>query len=377
MDVPFADQLLKWYVTRLNHGPKKVQPISTLDLKNVKRVLLVLTTGLGDAVLSTPVFTNLRQALPNADIRLLCRKNWVSLFEHDADLNKIIVYHGKYRRFFPTLTQLKDFAPDLTLVLHGNDPDIIPLVYLSGSPYIVRIPVSTTRYPFLLSNQSREQDKNTIDNLHYIDNRLRILDTIRVAATSRFPRIYLKPELINSTLDKIHQLGSINSYWVYHPFAADMYKTWPLDKAQAFLNSAIEQSNSMVLITGNHAQRAAIDILLQSLPAGKAINVAGSLNIAETAAILSKAKYVVAPDTGILHLAAALNVPTLGLYAATSAKLVGPRAQSARQVIIQKSPLHTPCFEKKCTAPPNCCMNQINIEEVCNTFNELATDVNK
>lgn len=377
MDVPFADQLLKWYVTRLNHGAKKVQPISTLNLKNVKRVLLVLTTGLGDAVLSTPVFTNLRQALPNADIRLLCRKNWVSLFEHDADLNKIIVYHGKYRRFFPTLTQLKDFAPDLTLVLHGNDPDIIPLVYLSGSPYIVRIPVSTTRYPFLLSNQSREQDKNTIDNLHYIDNRLRILDTIGVAATSRFPRIYLKPELINSTLEKIHQLGSINSYWVYHPFAADMYKTWPLDKAQAFLNSAIEQSNDTVLITGSQAQRAAIDTLLQSLPTGKVINVAGSLNIAETAAVLSKAKYVVAPDTGILHLAAALNVPTLGLYAATSAKLVGPRAQSAAQVIIQKSPWHTPCLEKKCTAPPNCCMNQINVEEVCNAFNELSTDVKK
>lgn len=371
MDIPFADAALEWYVRR-DGRRRPVMSIAELRLSAVRRVLLMLTTGLGDAVLSTPVFPNLRRALPAADIRLLCRAGWSGLFTHDPDLNGVIEYHGKYRRFFFTLDALKRFAPDLCLVLHGNDPDIIPLAYLAGSRYIARIPWSTTRFDWLLSNRSRPEDATTLPGRHYIENRLRILDTIGVAAADRFPRVQIGREAWFSARAKVPTLADGGrGYWVYHGFAADLYKTWPVAKAKILLSDALERIPELkVVATGSARQRTALEEILRGLPTERAINTAGSLSMAETAAVLAGAKCVVGPDTGVLHLAAALGVPVVGLYAPTSANLVGPRSRTGKVRIVQKPPVESPCPEKKCLRVPHCCMDQIEVGEVLQALAE-------
>jgi ADP-heptose:LPS heptosyltransferase len=178
MNPPFVDALLFSHVRRkASFAP--VRPLEQLRIGDIRRVLVVLTTGLGDAILSTPVLPALRAALPHADIRLFCRAAWEPLFAADPDLSAVIPYRGKYRHFFSTLRALRDFSPELTVVLHGNDPDILPLCYLSGSPFIVRIPTTGTRYGFLLSNSDRVADRTTLPLLHYIENRLRRINTLR------------------------------------------------------------------------------------------------------------------------------------------------------------------------------------------------------
>ncbi len=372
MDVPFADQILRRYAGLLHRHGKKVAPISTLSGDTVRRVLLVLTTGLGDAILSTPVFSNLRRALPSADIRLFCRSPWVSLFKHDPDLDGVIRYYGKYCRFFSTLAALRDFAPDLTLVLHGNDPDIIPMMYIAGSRYIVRGKWASTRYRFLLSNGDRDADREIAPDLHYIENRLRILHTIGISAQERFPRIYVPQAARMQACRILSELSpAVSRYWVYHAFAADMYKVWPLNKGRALIQEALDSFPEIsVVLTGTNKERPALAKLVKGLPGDRVINVAGKMDILQTAACLQGAQCVVAPDTGVIHLAAALDVPLVGLYAATSAAAVGPRPRHKAHRIIQKQATCTPCINKKCAYVPENCMNQITVAEVENALRE-------
>ncbi len=194
MNIPLADSLLYAWVRHRSRSTG-IAPIAALRLEQCKRVLLVLTTGLGDAIFSTPVFPAIRQALPAADIRLLCRAAWAPLFASDPDLSGVIVYPGKYRRFFALVSALRRFGPDIAVVLHGNDPDILPLAFLAGSRFIVRIPTAGTRYGFVLSNLARTQDRATVAGVHYVENRLRILDTLGIPPVSRTPRIHLDPGL--------------------------------------------------------------------------------------------------------------------------------------------------------------------------------------
>jgi ADP-heptose:LPS heptosyltransferase len=362
MNIPFADEVLHFYVTRRARA-HPVQAVEQWRLSETRRVLLVLTTGLGDAVLSTPVFPAVRKALPRAQIRLLCRAAWAPLFDADPDLNGVIRYPGKYRGFFSLLAELRRFGADLALVLHGNDPDIIPLVFLSGSRFIVRIPTDGTRYRFLLSNRDRPEDRAILAGRHYVDNRLRILDTLGIAAAERHPRLSVLPAVRDAVAARLRARLGGRPYWVMHAFAADLYKTWPQEKARALLEqSRRARPDLAILLTGSAADRDA----LQKLAAGlsEVHVVAGEFNIADTAACLLGAACVLAPDTGVLHLAAALEVAVIGLYGPTSASLVGPRSRGRAPLIIQKSCACEPARARQCPYVPRNCMDHIGVDEV-------------
>lgn len=368
MNIPFADSLL-YACVRHRSRRNAVAPIAALRLEQCQRVLLVLTTGLGDAILSTPVFPALRRALPGADLRLLCRAAWTPLFANDPDLSGVIVYPGKYRRFFPLVSELRRFGPDIAVVLHGNDPDILPLAYLAGSRFIVRIPTAGTRYGFVLSNLDRTQDRATLAGVHYIENRLRILDTLGIAPLSRTPRIHLDPGLRERVGSRIAtRIGTRSApYWVLHALAADAYKVWPLEKTRRLIELAAQRHpGTAVILTGSRADRPALDRLRADIGAGQGMAhvLAGELDIAETAACLAGAACVVAPDTGVLHLAAAVGAPVVGLYAPTFASLVGPRAAARLPAIIQKPQTCNPCVDKHCPYTPKNCMDQIGVDEV-------------
>lgn len=360
MDVPFAASLLEHWVS-LRARQEPVRPLAELDLTGIDRVLLVLTTGLGDAILSTPVFESVRSALPRARIGLFIRASWAPLFLNETDLDEIIPYPGKWRRFFPTLNRLRIFSPQLTLVLHGNDPDILPLAYLAGSRFIVRIPTSGTRYASLLSNFDREVDSHTIADWHYVDNRLRILDSVGIPHTRTTP--VLRPSKNKEVSDWLREVCENRPYVVIHPWAADSYKTWPITQALCFLEEfETTFPEYLVVITGSRADNSSAKRLAEGL--GHVRLAAGKFGIEGTAALISKAKAVVAPDTGILHMASAMDVPTVGLFAPTNPAFVGQRAESAIALSLVRPLTCSPCMEKKCSYHPAACMSQFVASDV-------------
>ncbi len=362
MNIPFADSALFHYV-RYRARRKPIQSLDSLRLPAIRRALVVLTTGMGDAILSTPVLPALRRAMPLADIRLFCRSAWTPLFRADADLNGVIPYHGKYRRFFSTLRRLRAFAPELAVILHGNDPDILPLCYLAGSRHMVRIPTTGTRYGFLLSNLSRDVDRATVPGWHYVENRLRILDTLGVAAAAGNPRIHLDEPTRQRVAARLSTDLGDHPYWVLHVYAADAYKVWPSASARRLLERARSAlPKYSIVLTGSAGDRERLEQL--SVGLSGVHNYAGRLDVAETGALLAGAGCVVAPDTGVAHLAAAVGAPVIGLYAPTHASLIGPRAEARRVTVIQKPQTCTPCVEKQCPYTPDNCMNQIAVDEV-------------
>ncbi len=370
MNIPFADRLLYRYILSRYHRGNKVASLDSLQLHNVNRVLLVLTTGIGDAVLSTPIFPAVRRALPASDIRLLCREGWQELFSENTNINGIFPYYGKYRRVFKTINVLRNFEPQLTLILHGNDPDIIPLVYLSGSRYIIRIPWKHTRFSFLLSNSERQQDAETVDGAHYIENRLRILETIGIAAVEHTPYLIISNEKRCIIKEKLHNIfGHASKYWIFHIPAANPFKVWSLENAGRLIENTLSiLPEHNIILTGSAMDKKILDRLIQGLPPGlpvkRVFNMAGNLSLSETAACISGADFLIGPDTGILYIAAAIEVPVIGLYAPTSANIVGPRSRRARHYIIQKSPTCAPCVWKRCKYNPSLCMAQITVDEV-------------
>lgn len=372
MDIPFAASLLYGW-TRHAAAKDPVLPLAALDKGQVTSIVLALTTGLGDAILSSPVFSAVRKAFPSARITLFVREPWAPLFSSDPDLDHVLPYRGKWRAFFATLKQMRALRPDLALILHGNDPDIIPLIYLAGARYIVRVPTLGTRYPWLLSNADRTVDRATIPRLHYIENRLRVLETLDIPLSRRSPIIHPSPDAISLADQWRARVLGDSAYWVLHPWAADSYKTWPMPQALATLEAAAKRWPALkIVITGTRREQGLAELLASKVP--NAVVAAGVFGIDATAALLAKARAVVAPDTGLLHLAAALDVPAVGLFSPTSAVLVGPRSDQAPVRVMQKPLTCSPCLEKNCPYTEAKCMAQFGEHDVVKALEEVLAE---
>ena len=92
-----------------------------------------------------------------------------------------------------------------------------------------------------------------------------------------------------------------------------------------------------------------------------AIDLGGQTTLSQAAAILSRASVVVANDSGLMHLAAALGAPTVGLFGATDPEATGPRGEVT--TVLRGNAPCSPCRHRRCPRG-RICWNDLQVEAV-------------
>ncbi|MGA8139752.1 MAG: glycosyltransferase family 9 protein, partial [Desulfobaccales bacterium] len=103
-----------------------------------------------------------------------------------------------------------------------------------------------------------------------------------------------------------------------------------------------------VAITGSAADGGLAAEILHKLE-GPALNLAGRTSLAELAALLRQASLVVTPDTGAMHLAAALGTRVVALFGPTAPWRTGPYGDG--HAVLRLGLDCSPCFKRRCPAP--------------------------
>lgn len=117
------------------------------------------------------------------------------------------------------------------------------------------------------------------------------------------------------------------------------------------------------LLVGGPGDRPAADAAMAAA-GNAATNLCGRLSLTAVGALLQRSRLLVANDTGVLHLAAAVGTPVVGLFGPTDPALYAP--YGVQQRIIWHPRICSPCFRQK-QRPPDCqldCMNAITVDEV-------------
>jgi ADP-heptose:LPS heptosyltransferase len=118
---------------------------------------------------------------------------------------------------------------------------------------------------------------------------------------------------------------------------------------------------AVVVVGGEDDQMAGEEICAGNI----GLNLAGQTSLAETAAIIQKSALLISGDSGVLHIAVGLNVPTVSLFGPGRAKKWAPRGE--RHIVINKDLPCSPCttFGNTPPCPINAkCMSDISVEEV-------------
>ena len=333
----------------------------------IRNVLLISTTGLGDTVMSTPAMAAARTLWPEARIQALLHRRWASLLTASPRLDGIIVYPGKFKGVPGLLRRLRAIEPDLVFILHGNDPDIFPLAWLSRTSYLVG--PAASRLAFLADRAVSCPDAAR----HYVERRLDMLRAAAGPVSTVGEEIFLPRERTEWAREYWRKTGlrDLDRLVALNPGGSHPAKRWPEEHWRTLTRMLLENANLRLALFGSPAERGVMEGILRGLDAGRVYLVDRS-DILETAALLNRADVLVGPDSGLAHVAVGLNRPALILFGPDRPELSGPLLNNAPARVIRKDADTCPrigrCRRKHC--PDTRCMAAIAPKEV---YDELRT----
>lgn len=154
-------------------------------------------------------------------------------------------------------------------------------------------------------------------------------------------------------------------YFVVHPGMAGSALNWPSDRYEQLIEKLV--AHGPVVITGTNSDEkylAPLKPRWQKHPQVRWLQA--QLNMSELLSLLSNAHTVIAPSTGVLHLAASCGTHCVGIYSPIQvhrAQRWGPRGEHASQLTPQVDcPAEKTCLKEKCQMHP--CMPMVMAEQV-------------
>lgn len=348
-------------------------------MSNAQKILIIGATWLGDMIMSQSLFKVLHSQGKTIDV--LAPKWNHAILACMPDVNQAIELpfdHGEIKLF----TRYK-FAK---LIKKNNYDEciVIPNSFKSALiPFLAGIPKRTgwlgeSRY-VLLNNQQKLNKQalplmvQRLAALAYLDNNFNQQNFVDSPALYPNPRLYANSNIILNCLEKF-KINKSNNILILAPGAAfGEAKKWPAEYFAKVANNKITQGWD-VLLLGSAKDKTAVDLVYSKINnKDKAYNFAGLLELPETVAIISLAKAIVSNDSGLLHVAAALDIPLVGIYGSTSPDFTPPLIAQNKKVILSVNNLSCrPCFQKTCRYGHLKCLKDIIPEQVISAVDSLC-----
>lgn len=365
-----ADQLLYLFLRLVKRLDRRQTDIRYLKPEEIKSILVVSSTAIGDTLLSTPAIRAVRERYPDATITALFNKQNMALFQNNPDIDDIVPYYGGYRRFFATIRELRGHHFDLALIFHGNEPQATPMAYLSGARFIIKLP-NTSEYRFLLSN--REPVLTWNDFRHGVDQRLKVAELAGAPAASPRMVLPLTPEGQRAADDFLAETGIAPDAALigFQVGASTTSRMWFADRFVELGQRLLAAFPGLRIVLTGSPQEHDYCRSIASRIGPDAVVSAGVIALEHVPSLVSRLRTLVTGDTGIMHLAVAVGTPVTALFAVSDARASGPSQDPEKHIVIQKSRTCTPCISKKCGYPK--CMESISVDEV---FEAVARRLN-
>ncbi len=134
------------------------------------------------------------------------------------------------------------------------------------------------------------------------------------------------------------------NYLVFVHLASWPTKLWPFDHWQQLINLAISAGYEILLPSGSNEELERS----KALANGNAkVHALPRLPLSQVAWLMAHAKGVVSCDTGLCHLAAALDIPAVSFYGPTDVNLIGATGRMQMHIVAQEYSC-APCYKRQC-----------------------------
>ena len=336
------------------------------DTGKLEKILIRGPNWVGDAVLAIPAMKAIRDRFPQAEITLLVRPWVAGLFSSAPYIDKVWAANKpttlkSWIRIARDIRQ-RDF--DLSLLL-PNSFESAFMMFVAGVRQ--RIGYATDGRRWMLTGAVAKSTE-TRHQIHYYLDLAKALS----AATDR-PSISI--EATPSERDAARQLLAAEGIPLNAPFlvlnpgaAYGSAKRWHQDRFASVADNLAADLGLHVAIIGSEAERVIAEQVREQMARPTAV-LNGKTSLEKLIGVLAESSLMITNDSGPMHIAAALGVPTVAIFGSTDETNTGPYGPRTR---IVKHPVEcSPCLLRDCPIDHRC-MEAVTVEEVCRAAKELV-----
>ncbi|MEO5802478.1 MAG: glycosyltransferase family 9 protein [Verrucomicrobiota bacterium] len=267
------------------------------------KILVIRGGAIGDFILTLPVFSALRQQFPEAHLEVLGYPHIANLALAGKLVEQVRSIEarplaGFFARGGNLSEELREYFSSFDIIIS----------YLYDPDKIFQTNVALHSKAQFIAGSHRP-DENL--KLHATKVFLQPLERLAIFDADPIPKFSLdsQPTTLNSL--------------ALHPGSGSERKNWPETKWSSLIAQILEKTSFNLLLIGGEAEGARLKRLSANLP-DERVKLAENLSLVDLAARLESSAAFIGHDSGISHLAAALNLPGLILWGETIAEIWRP-----------------------------------------------------
>ncbi len=327
---------------------------SRTDPSRFRKVLLIRLRRIGDIILTTPAVRVLRTALPRAELVYVVEEPYRKLVEGNPDIDRVVaVPKGAARRDFLALVRsVRNAGYDAVIDFHGG-PRASLLALLSGAKVKAGYAV---KYRGLFYNVRIPRGPKE-GRIHSVVNHVNLVRALGIEAGD-IPGLVLPGP---AGRDLAFGLPP-GPFIALHVGAGNRFRYWGTDNLVRLARLLGEIPGTRVALIGGPEDKAAEAEILEKAPG--TLSCVARLDLAGTADLLRRAAVFVGPDSGPMHIAAAVGTPIVAWFGPTLPANFAPWKPAGGARIIGKALDCRPCRQRRCVPGDFRCLQLITPEEV-------------
>lgn len=350
-----------------------------IDLQSLRRVLVTKLRHHGDVLLTSPVFTVLKNHAPHLEIDALVYQDTAEMLTLHPAISQVHTVDRNWKKLRP-LDQLKAEwtllaelqQRDYDLVVHLTDHNRGAwLKRLTGAPWGIAPPRKGRR--FWKNSFTHFFEMPGAHPRHTVELHLDALRRIGIYPTEEEKNLVLTPgveaEVSVDVLLASHGLVP-GEFIQVHPTSRWIFKCWLEPQVADLAKRLGDLGHALVFTAAPSEDELSMVRRIVELTNQPVIDLSGQLSLKQLAALTARAKLFIGVDSAPMHIAAAVGTPTVALFGPSGDKEWGPWRVPHRTIVSNHS--CRPCGNDGCGGGKvSECLTNISVESVLNAAQDL------
>ena len=358
----------------------------------MKKIIIFNPFGIGDVIFSTPLVKILKQAYKDVEITYICNKRCIFLLKNNPNIKEVIVFEkDDFRKLFKVskIGFLKQLIQYLGKINSIKADMMIDLSLSSQSPFFGILYGIKKRIGFNYKNRGKfltdKIELKGFEEKHVVSYYKDLLKLIGTKHEQTVLTETFTDTECNSWADEILEKNKLKDKFLIgvipgggRSWGKDAhYRRWPVSHFAHIIDSMVEKLEVNVVLLGDFYEKELCNNL-KSFAQHKLLSLAGETSVCQLMSLIKKCDMIFCNEGGPLHIAVALNVPTVSIFGPVDEKIYGPYTDDKlKHVIVSNREKCTPCYSRFRHKDCNTliCLNSISEKEVLKAVERVYRNI--